>query len=78
MIKGQYTNYGEYSFTKELRDLIEKMAVWYELRYPDYEINRRMRCCDQEELSINDIMFNENNYINELLMFFRHKLIMKK
>lgn len=67
MVKGNYTNYGESRVPQELRDLIEKMAVWYELRYPDYEVNRRMYCCGQEGLSINDIMFNENNYVNELL-----------
>lgn len=67
MVKGNYTNYGESRVPQELRDLIEKMAVWYELRYPDYEVNRRMYCCGQEGLSINDIMFSENNYVNELL-----------
>lgn len=67
MVKGNYTNYGESRVPQELRDLIEKIAVWYELRYPDYEVNRRMHCCGQEGLSINDIMFNENNYVNELL-----------
>lgn len=51
----------------ELRNFIEKMAVWYELRYPDYEINRLMPCSNQEDIEISDIMFNKNRYINELL-----------
>ena len=42
------------------------MAVWYELRYPDYEINRLMPGSGQERIEINDVMFNSNNYINEL------------
>ena len=66
MVKGQYTDIGEYWVPIELRNFIEKMAVWYELRYPDYEINRLMHCAGQEGIKISDIMFNSNNYINEL------------
>lgn len=66
IIEGNCGEYGEYLVLQELRNLIEKMAVWYELRYPDYEINRKMCCCGQEEISINNIMFNDNKYINEL------------
>ena len=57
----------EYYFTKRMRNFIEKMAVWYELRYPDYEINRLMHCCGQEEINVNDVMFRNNPYVNELL-----------
>ena len=32
----------KYHFQIEMRNFIEKRAVWYELRYPDYEINRLM------------------------------------
>ena len=32
----------------DLKNFIEKMAVWYELRYPDYEINRILHCTGQE------------------------------
>lgn len=66
-VKGNYTDIGEYHVPIEMKNLIEKIAVWYELRYPDYEINRLMHCCGQEEISINDIMFKENNYINDVL-----------
>ena len=34
--------YGKYSYSKELKNFIDKMAVWYELRYPDYEIDRKL------------------------------------
>ena len=54
-------------YATELRNFIEKMAVWYELRYPDYEINRLLHCCGQEEIKISDVMFNNNNYINNVL-----------
>lgn len=66
MVKGNYTAIGEYRVPIELRNFIEKMAVWYELRYPDYEINRLMPGSGQEVTEISDVMFNSNNYINEL------------
>lgn len=57
----------EYYFTVGMRNFIEKMAVWYELRYPEYEVNRLMHCCGQEGIEINDVMFKNNPYIKELL-----------
>ena len=66
MVKEHYTDIGEYWKPKELRNFIEKMAVWYELRYPDYEINRLMPGSGQESTEISDVMFNSNNYINDL------------
>ena len=68
MVKnGRYTDVGKYWQPIDLRNFIEKMAVWYELRYPDYEINRLMPGSAQEEIEINNIMFNDNSYINDLL-----------
>ena len=67
MVKGVYTKIGEFHSPREMRDLIEKIAVWYELRYPKYEINRLMNCCGQEEINVSDIMFRNNPYINALL-----------
>ena len=67
MVKGIYTEIGEYHFPINMRNFIEKMAVWYELRYPDYEINKLLYCSAQEEKNINDIMFKKNPYINNLL-----------
>ena len=52
---------------KKVRNLIEKMAVWYELRYPEYEINRLMPCSSQEQASVSEIMFKNNPYITGLL-----------
>ena len=66
MIKGRYTDIGELHQLNGMRNLIEKMAVWYELRYPDYEINRLMPCSGQESIEVNDVMFNSNKYINDL------------
>ena len=64
MIKGHYTDIGEFSMQNDMRNFIEKMAVWYELRYPDYEINRLMS--GSSLIEINDVMFNSNKYINDL------------
>lgn len=50
----------------DMRNFIEKMAVWYELRYPDYEVNRLMPGSDQDGTKIDDVMFNDNSYINNL------------
>lgn len=66
MVKGHYTDIGEFHKPNDMRNFIEKMAVWYELRYPDYEINRLMPGSGQESIEINDVMFNSNEYINEL------------
>lgn len=67
MVKGHYTDIGEYHQPREMRNFIEKMAVWYELRYPDYEINRLMHCSGQESTEINSVMFKDNHYICDLL-----------
>lgn len=67
MVKGHYTNKGEYSVPIAMRNFIEKMAVWYELRYPDYEINRRMSSSSQQPIDINKVMFENNQYINDIL-----------
>lgn len=66
MVKGTYSDIGELHKPNDMRNFIEKMAVWYELRYPDYEINRLMPGSSQERKEINDVMFNSNKYINEL------------
>lgn len=66
MVRGKYTDIGEYWVPIELRNFIEKMAVWYELRYPDYEINRLMHCAGQEGIKVSNVMFNDNSYINDL------------
>ena len=66
-VKGNYTDIGEYHFPIEMRNLIEKIAVWYELRYPSYEINRLMPGSGQEQINVNDVMFKNNPYVNELL-----------
>lgn len=67
MIKGHYNDISEYHFPIEMRNFIEKMAVWYELRYPDYEINRIIPGSSQEKININEVMFTNNQYTNDIL-----------
>ena len=62
-----YTDIGQYHAPRDMRNLIEKMAVWYELRYPDYEINRLMPSSSCDNIKINDVMFKDNQYFNGLL-----------
>lgn len=65
--KRYYTDIGEYLIPINMRNFIEKMAVWYELRYPDYEINRIMPGSSQEQTEINKVMFANNQYTNDIL-----------
>lgn len=67
MVKGKYSAIGEYHFPRELRNFIEKMAVWYELRYPQYEVNRLMPGSGQEGKYVNEEMFINNPYVNNFL-----------
>ena len=64
-VKGHYTPNGEYNEPRRMRDIIEKVAVWYELRYPEYEVNRLMPGSSEERTEINDVMFNNNQYFND-------------
>ena len=54
-------------YATEMRDFIEKMAVWYEFRYPIYEVNKILHCTGQEDKDINSIMFTNNQTINNFL-----------
>lgn len=68
MVKGNYNDIVEYWEPIELRNFIEKIAIWYELRYPDYEIDRSIPYLkkEQDSIKISDVMFNNNNYINKI------------
>ncbi len=67
IVKGHRTDIGEFHEPIKMRNFIEKMAVWYELRYPDYEINRLMLYTDPDSTKINEIMFQDNKNISDLL-----------
>ena len=66
-LEGSYSTSIETYFLRKFEDFIEKIAVWYELRYPDYEVNRLMHCCGQEDTKVSNEMFKKNFYIKDLL-----------
>lgn len=66
-LKNEQGDLYKYREPERVRNFIEKMAVWYELRYPSYEINRLMPCCGQEITKIDNVMFRDNLYINKYL-----------
>lgn len=66
-LKDEKSDGYKYREPKRIRNFIEKMAIWYELRYPSYEVNRLMHCSGQEFTKIDDVMFKNNLYVNELL-----------
>lgn len=58
---------GEYHSLEKMQNFIEKIAIWYELRYPSYEVNRILHCCGQEDKYVSNEMFKNNQYVNDIL-----------
>lgn len=67
MIKGKYSKKDEYSKISSLQNFIDKMAIWYELRYPNYEVNKIIPYKEQEEKNVDEEMFEKNPYVNKEL-----------
>lgn len=68
-VKGKYSSSYEYKESKEMRNLIEKIAVWYELKYPNYEVNRIIQGSAKERNEVTDEMknvYSTANFINHL------------
>lgn len=70
MVKGEYTDIGEYRVPIKIRNFIEKMAVWYELKYPEYVIDKKIsgeitECEDfyDTKTFINSLPYSEKLYI---------------
>ena len=62
-IKGRYTSIGEFQNQNMYKDFIEKIAIWYELRYPDYEVSKIFG--EMRKINVNEEMYNNNPYIQE-------------
>ena len=62
-VKNRYTDIGEFQNRNNYIDFIEKMAVWYELRYPDAEIINIFG--EKSKIDINKEVFDHNPYIQE-------------
>ena len=63
MVKGLYTDIGEYHLPNEMRNFIEKIAVWYELRYPNDKLNLIIES-NQKLKSIENIIKQNNKQTN--------------
>lgn len=66
----KHTLIGEYATKKELRNLLEKVAVWYELRFPNYEIENYIKC-SVSDVNYSSEMFSENQAIKKVQQFFK-------
>ncbi|MCM1052798.1 MAG: hypothetical protein NC483_02305 [Ruminococcus sp.] len=68
-IKDSYPEDIAYNETVAIRNLIEKIAVWYELRYPDYIVTKLIpgTSNDNENTNVDEAMFSNNPYIKNLL-----------
>lgn len=67
--KKTYTLIGEYATREELANLLQKVAVWYELRYPDYEIENHIPTI-VGDVNYSSEMFSENQEISKVKKFF--------
>ena len=68
-VKGQFVELYEGQTISELRNLIEKVAVWYELKYPDYKINSMIpysNITDDNHNAFNSDLFQFENFVNAL------------
>ena len=65
---------GKYRTPKEIINFIEKIAVWYELRYPEYEITKMLTSVYKEEKDVTEEMFYKNEKINKILNNSNNKL----
>ena len=45
---------GKYRSPKEIINFIEKIAVWYELRYPEYEIAKTLSSVYKEKKDVTE------------------------
>lgn len=66
VLNGHQGEFNMYRKPIEMRNFIEKMAAWYELRYPDYEVERAFLGTNLRDSNVNVSMFKNNSYVNEL------------
>ena len=65
VVSKYYNGVGLYNKPREMRNFIEKMASWYELRYPDADVDKALFYSNSRS-NISEVMFEKNEYINEL------------
>ncbi|MFI3307414.1 MAG: hypothetical protein R3Y21_02485 [Mycoplasmatota bacterium] len=60
----KYTETGEYLEPRNMQNLIEKMAVWYELKYPKEQVQQRFS--NESNFLIPEGNFSYEDYLNTL------------
>ncbi len=68
-IEGEHTNSGEFYFPRMMINSIEKMAVWYEFRYPDCEVSKRYPGSSYEELDVDNKLIKKIQLLMKLRKF---------
>lgn len=71
-VKGHFTDIGEQHQPDHMRNIIEKMAVWYELRYPEYEVSRLYPGSTHEDIFTDNIYLYKNAAIRKITKAFGH------
>ena len=61
--------------SKKMREFIEKVAVWYELRFPDYQIEELISGTQETKEYASEVMFYNNPYMGS---FFESITAVKK
>lgn len=70
MVKGFYTDIGEYHLPNEMRNFIEKIAVWYELRYPNDKVSLLLERNQENDSEIYCIKSFYHTLSNEEKLYF--------
>ncbi len=62
MVKKYYTYIDGYYQPLKMRNFIEKMAIWYELKYPDYKVCKLIPCSIADNKSEIDDIYLKNSF----------------
>jgi len=60
----ELTDSDDYYEPFKLRDFIEKVAVWYELRYPNCDLDKEMGIKDKKYYDTNRALLEDNEYVD--------------
>lgn len=69
IVEGQINELYDGQIVRELKNLIDKVAIWYELKYPDYRVNKLIPFDTKgssHDSGCNNKLFNFNNFIKRL------------
>lgn len=66
VVKEKYTYVGEFNCPREMRNAIETITAWYELRYPKDEVYRLINV-EGFYSDINKDMVKNNNYVEDVV-----------